>query len=180
MIHKAPKARITSLLAKALKSGRLILGASTGPRWKALPAAPESVSQARRFAVGRLAAVAEVDPDHVDDVVLLVSELITNAVREVADLHPAWGGRKPVRLGVAVHERWTRLYAVDTVPALPRETHGGLLAGSGRGIPIIRGLAAMTWVEQGANDKTIHVVVTRTGVELTSEDKQSLGPRSVR
>jgi hypothetical protein len=50
------------------------------------------------------------------------------------------------------------------------------LAGSGRGIPIIKVLAAMTWVEQAEHGKTIHVVITRTGVELTPEDRQTLMP----
>jgi hypothetical protein len=110
------------------------------------------------------------------DVVLVVSELITNAVREVAKLAPACDGARPVRLGVGVHDRWTHLYAVDTAPALPREVHRGPLAGSGRGIPIIRALAAMTWVEQAEHGKTIHVVISRTGVELTPEDRRTLMP----
>jgi hypothetical protein len=67
--------------------------------------------------------------------------------------------------------RWTYLYAVGTAPALPREAHRGPLAGSGRGIPIIKALAATTWVGQAGHGKTIHVVMTRTGVELTPEDK---------
>src|SRR3954471_3805345 len=67
-------------------------GALTGPIWTSLPAAPESVRQARRFAASVLAEVTEADADHVDDVVLAVSELITNAVRGVAKMDPARGG----------------------------------------------------------------------------------------
>jgi hypothetical protein len=141
-----------------------------------LPAAPESVSLARRFAKSALAEVAETDADHVDDVVLVVSELITNAVREVAELGAPQGNTRPVQLGIAVHPRWTHLHAVDTATALPKETHRGPLAGSGRGIPIIKNLAAMTWVEQAEQSKTIHVVVTRTGVQLTLQDRQALNP----
>lgn len=94
--------------------------------------------------------------------VLVVSELMTNAVREVARTTG-----ESVRLGVAAGPRWTHLYAVDSAPTLPERADRGLLAGSGRGIPIITSLAAMTWIDQGEHDKTVHVVLTRTGVTLT-------------
>jgi hypothetical protein len=168
------KALTTSRLAQALETG--VLGPVIGPRWQSLPAAAESVSLARRFAKSALGEVAETDADHVDDVVLVVSELITNAVREVAKLGAPQGGARPVQLGIVVQPRWTHLFAVDTAPALPKEAHKGPLAGSGRGIPIIKNLAAMTWVEQTERSKTIHVVVTRTDVELTPEDRLALNP----
>jgi anti-sigma regulatory factor (Ser/Thr protein kinase) len=147
-------------------------GPANGTQWRSLPAAPESVPRARRFAEGVLADVAETDADHVDDVVLVVSELITNAAREVAKL----AAGKPVRLGIDVRPRWTHLYAIDTAPALPKETHKGPLARSGRGIPIIKSLAAMTWVEQAEQSKTVHVVVARTDVELTPQECRALNP----
>jgi anti-sigma regulatory factor (Ser/Thr protein kinase) len=119
--------------------------------------------------------LAEAETDHLDDVVLVVSELITNAVREVAKLGPS--GDRSVRLGVDVQPRWTHLYAVDTAPALPKETHKGPLAGSGRGIPIINSLAAMTWIDQDGEGKTIHVVLSRTDFDLTPHDRKLLNPR---
>lgn len=140
-----------------------------GPRWLSLRATPESVRQARGFALDVLEEVAEADPDHVDDVVLVVSELTTNAIREVARI-----GGESVRLGVTAGPRWTHLYAVDSAPTLPEHADLGLLAGSGRGVPIINALAAMTWIDQGEHGKTIHVVLTRTGVTLTSQERQSL------
>lgn len=143
--------------------------AGQGMRWLSLPTAPESVRQARRFTMNVLEEVAETDPEHVDDVVLVVSELITNSVREVARI-----AGESVRLGVATGPRWTRLYAVDDAPTLPEHTDRGLLAGSGRGIPIINSLAAMTWIDQGERDKAIHVVLTRTGVTLTPQERQVL------
>jgi anti-sigma regulatory factor (Ser/Thr protein kinase) len=145
-------------------------------RWRSLPAVPESVAQARRFTEGVLAEVAATDADHLDDVVLVVSELITNAVREVARMKRAQDDGRPVHLGLAVRPRWTHISAVDTAPDLPRETGHGPLPISGRGIPIIRHLAAMTWVERADEHKTIHVVVARTGVELTPEEGKSLKP----
>jgi anti-sigma regulatory factor (Ser/Thr protein kinase) len=166
----------TSLLAQALESGRLVLGAEAGPRWRSLLAVPESVSQARRFTEGVLAEVAEVDAEHVDDVVLVVSELITNGVREVARHNRAVDGARPVHLGVAVRPRWTHILAVDSAPDLPREAMRGPLPISGRGIPIIRHLAAVTWVEVARRSKTVHAVVTRTGVELTPQEREALDP----
>jgi hypothetical protein len=171
VVMEPRKSLSTSSLTRALELG--VLGAEAGMRWRSLPAVPESVSQARRFTEGVLGEVAATDGDHVDDVVLVVSELITNAVREVSRLGPAKDAR-PVRLGVDVQPRWTHLHAADTAPALPRETHRGPLAGSGRGIPIIKNLAASTWVEQSGQSKTIHVVVTRSGVELTAAERQAL------
>jgi hypothetical protein len=164
----------TFFLSQALETG--VLGPAAGPRWRSLSAVPESVSQARRFADGVLGEVAGTDAGHVDDVVLLVSELITNAVREVASLGRLEDGARPVRLGIEVHPRWTHLYAVDIAPALPKEAHADALAGSGRGIPIIKNLAALTWVEQSEQHKTIHVVVTRTGMELTPAERQAFSP----
>lgn len=143
-----------------------------GPQWLSLSAVPESVRRARRFAAAVLFEVAENDPVHIDDVVLVVSELITNAIRAVAALGPAL--EASVRLGIAAGPRWTHLYAVDTAPALPEQTHRGLLAGSGRGIPIITTLAALAWIEQSERDKTIHVVLTRTGI-----DTRTLSPEKV-
>jgi anti-sigma regulatory factor (Ser/Thr protein kinase) len=168
------KTLTTSLLAHALETG--VLGAATGPRWQSLRAVPASVPQARRFTESVLTEIAETDADHVDEVVLVVSELITNAVREVAKLGPPRSDARPVRLGIVAHPRWTHLYAIDTAPTLPKEARKGPLEGSGRGIPIIKNLAAMTWVEQGEQSKTIHVVVTRTGVELTPAEKRAFNP----
>ena len=162
-----------SPLVQALQCGALVLGAATGPRWRSLLAVPESVAQARRFAEGVLAEVAESDVDHVDDVVLVVSELITNAVREVVRANRVQAGARPVHLGIAARPRWTHISAVDTAPALPKETGHGPLPISGRGIPIIRALAALTWVECGRSSKTIHAVVARTGVELTPDEEQA-------
>lgn len=140
-----------------------------GPQWLSLPAAPESVRRARRFALDVLEEVAATDPEHVDDVVLVVSELITNSVREVARI-----AGESVWLGVATGPRWTHLYAVDDAPTLPEHADRGLLAGSGRGIPIINNLAAMTWIDQGEQGKTIHVVLIRTGVTLTPQERRIL------
>jgi hypothetical protein len=167
------KTATAPLIEQALETGQLILSPEQGPRWRSFPAAPESVAQARRFTESTLAEVIKTDVDHVDDVVLVVSELVTNAVREVAKLDLGQDGARPVHLGVDVHGRWTHLYAVDPAPALPKEAHKGPLAGSGRGIPIIKSLAALTWVELGQASKTIHVVVTRSGVELTAADRQA-------
>ena len=149
-----------------------LAGVPTDPRWSSLPVAPESVGRARRFAMDALSAVAETDPVHVDDVVLVVSELITNAIRAVAELDPEGS----IHLGIAVLPGWTHVYAVDAAPALPEQTEGGLLAASGRGIPIIRSLAAMTWIDQREHDKTIHAVLTRTGIDLTPQERQALQP----
>jgi anti-sigma regulatory factor (Ser/Thr protein kinase) len=160
----------TSLISREDLRGRLVLGAFKGPVWQPLPGEPANpVNVARRYAAGLLAEVARVDADHVDDVVLVVSELVTNAIR-----HAVGDGRLSVRL--IARPRWTHLYITDpdpTVPAPAPMEDDDDLSLSGRGMPIVCELGLL-WFVVEEYGKTAHVVITRTGEKLTDDERAAL------
>ncbi len=93
------------------------------------PADPRSVAAARRF-------VRQLLPDawsaRVDDVLLLVSELVTNAI-----VH----ARSAVQVTVTVFNGTTRVEVSDGVPRLPVRRSAGEGALDGRGMGMIEVLA---------------------------------------
>lgn len=112
-VTEAPTS-IDALLNQAEQSGELVLGPVKDPARQPLPAeSANPVKVARSYTGSMLAEVAKVDTDHVDDLVLTVSELVTNAIR-----HAAGEGRLSVRL--VVRPRWTHLYVTDPDPAVPQ------------------------------------------------------------
>ncbi|MFD0902206.1 SpoIIE family protein phosphatase [Actinomadura sediminis] len=110
-----------------------------------LPPRPDSPALARRFVRGRLAG--KVPPDTVDTAVLVISELVTNAV-----LHARTGIQVAVRaVGGGVHARVT-----DRAP------HRGLVPGrrhpytdTGRGLYVIERLTDRYGVDTGERGKTV-------------------------
>jgi anti-sigma regulatory factor (Ser/Thr protein kinase) len=109
--------------------------------WLELPVGALAVRTARRHLAGCLADVA---PDLIDQVLLLASELVTNAVRH---------GRPPVRL--RLHRRGAILrvdvsdgggpFAPPPVPVWSRTAEGG------RGLPLVDSLAC-DWGSQAQED----------------------------
>ena len=159
----------TSLLSRGAQSGRLVLGGFKDPVWQPLPPGPANpVNTARGYASSLLAEVAEIDGDHVDDVVLAVSELVTNAIR-----HAAVDGLLSVRL--VVRPRWTHVYVTDPDPAVPEPapTDGDDLSLSGRGMLIVRELGLL-WFVAETYGKTAHAVIMRTGEKLTDTEHDAL------
>ncbi len=157
------------LVVHAILSGWQVAEVSAGPVWKFLPmASANPVKAAREFAATLLAEVARIDGEHVDDVVLAVSELVTNAIRHAI-------GEGPLSVGVAVRPRWTHLYVVDPDPSAPQvaPVTDGDLALSGRGVPIV-GELGLLWFVVGDRAKTAHAVITRTGDRLTYEEREAL------
>ena len=99
-------------------------------------------------------------PGLVDAAVLVVSELVTNALRH---------GRPPVHLVLHRHRRSVRLDVHDTQPALPREK-GAVAADaeSGRGLHIVSSLADEVGCESLAGDgKVVHVSFSTAGADQT-------------
>jgi anti-sigma regulatory factor (Ser/Thr protein kinase) len=142
-----------------------------GPRFLPRPSPPEPanpVNAARRYASSLLSEVAEIDGDHVDDVVLAVSELVTNAIR-----HASGEDRLSVRL--AVRPRWTHLYVTDPDPTVPEPVpiDDDDLSLSGRGMLIVRELGLL-WFVANEYGKTAHAVITRTGEKLTDDEHDAL------
>lgn len=145
----------------------LIVGLSDGPIWRRLSTeSANPVKAARGFAALRLSPVAKTDSEHVDDVVLAASELVTNAIRHAIGDGPLW-------IGLAARPRWTHLYVIDPDPTVPEPTPADDLALTGRGVPIVKELGLL-WFVVGVYGKTAHVVITRTGEKLTDEERDAL------
>ena len=96
-----------------------------------LAATPESAAAARGFTAGVLGSAGW--DRQVDTAVLLVSELVTNAVRH---------GNPPYTLVIAVGEDEVELSVEDADPSMPTVRDGDALAEEGRGFVLIGALAA--------------------------------------
>ena len=91
--------------------------------------AMDAVPEARRFAAD---ALADVSSDAVDNVQLLVSELVTNAL---------FHGRPPVILRVIRLDRQVRLEVEDTGHALPMQVLSSGESMTGRGLSLVSSLS---------------------------------------
>ncbi|MFD7549500.1 ATP-binding protein [Streptomyces sp. NPDC059816] len=100
---------------------------------------PRSARAARRFARERVEAYAPVAEEHVDAVVLVVSELVTNAVRY------GCGPAEVVRLVVDGDEQRTRVEVHDSGHGTPHVRREDSLDDHGRGLVILDQLCPATW-----------------------------------
>jgi anti-sigma regulatory factor (Ser/Thr protein kinase) len=120
-----------------------------------LPPTTDSVPLARRFA---RSALRESQSD-VDTVLLLVSEVVTNAV-----LH----ARSGIRLVVEDRDEVARVEVHDASPVPPRMHHFRLVSGTGRGLRMLdqlaqtwgvdadpRGSGKVVWFEVGTVGETV-------------------------
>ncbi|MGI5224014.1 ATP-binding protein [Actinoallomurus sp. CA-142502] len=147
----------------------LIVGSANGSTWRRLSTASTNpVKTARGFVGRRLSRVARTDREHVDDVTLAASELVTNAICHAAGNGPFW-------IGIAVRPRWTHLYVIDADRTVPKPTprDGEGLSLSGRGVPIVESLGLL-WFVAGVYGKTAHAVIPRTGETLTDNERGAL------
>lgn len=115
---------------------------------------PESVTEARHFAISQLAewGVAELT----DDVGLVVSELVTNALRHSGgtsrgrpgdDVHragvyddpadPLGSAPSAIRLRLAYQAPWLLCGILDASPAAPRRKEPDYIAETGRGLHLV-------------------------------------------
>ena len=101
------------------------------------PAMPASVSQARRFL---LAAVPGASPDETDELVLLLSELATNAVQHATT-------EFEVGVRMAPDGRSVRVEVSDGADGYPTPQEQVADAPNGRGLHIVRALADAWGVE---------------------------------
>jgi serine phosphatase RsbU (regulator of sigma subunit)/anti-sigma regulatory factor (Ser/Thr protein kinase) len=104
-----------------------------------LAAEPTSGAAARRFVERTLTGVPS-DPERLDTVVLLASELVTNAVRHAA---------APSELRLRVRSGRVRLEVHDPSPHLPAPRGRDSDAASGRGMLLVAALAEAWGVERG-------------------------------
>jgi anti-sigma regulatory factor (Ser/Thr protein kinase) len=110
-----------------------------------LPSVPESAGTARRFARRHLRSAGAAD-EMTEDVVLLTSEVVTNAV-----LHSAG----PVRVRLVVEERFARVEVDDGGGEAPIRRNYAEDAPTGRGLTLVADTATAWGTEPNATGKTV-------------------------
>ncbi len=119
-----------------------------------LTAEPEAVPRARRFAA---ATIGEVVPDLLDDALLVVSELVTNAL-----LH----GGSPVTLRLELNAGVMRIEVSDPVTDLPVRMQDGDQGMTGRGLRVVDALAAAWGVDlEPTGGKTVWAELSSNSTE---------------
>jgi anti-sigma regulatory factor (Ser/Thr protein kinase) len=122
-----------------------------------LAVAPDAVRVARHWLAGRLACASPpVGPDLIDTAVLVVSELVTNAVRAVGGDpgYPSGPGR--VTVGVATGPRLVRVEVHDSARApLPPSRRGADTDETGRGLTVVEALSICWGWEPGPLGKVV-------------------------
>lgn len=98
-----------------------------------LPASSMSPATAREWA--RRNGCQEHALDRLDDVLLLISELVTNAVRH---------GVPPIRLAIECDDTLLHVRVRDGSPALPARREVGIESEGGRGMTLVE-LLTSTW-----------------------------------
>ncbi|MFI9045771.1 ATP-binding protein [Streptomyces sp. NPDC053427] len=128
-----------------------------------LPSAPASVPLARRHALDVLAGWGlPADTEYADAIRLIVSELATNAVQHTFGQSPTF--TVALRLD---HDELLRIGVTDSHPRRPRRLPAAVQQDNGRGMVIIRSLAAesggrLTVVPTACGGKTVSIAMPWT------------------
>jgi len=134
----------------------MAMTAPHGPRSASLqlPPEPASVPLARRHT----AAVLEQHGGGIDgdSVMLVVSELVTNAVRHAAT---------DLRLRVVADPELLRVEVEDGSPALPAPGQPGPFDAGGRGLPLVEAIADRWGAEATATGKLVWAELRTTSPE---------------
>lgn len=138
-----------------------VVGGSSAPSVLALPFEVASVPRARRRLAMDLRR-AHVSADRIDDALLVLSELIGNALRharplESGQLRVTWTSG-PDGLEISVTD--------GGGPTNPRELHPPVTALGGRGLSIVRDLAVDWGVKQHDGGTTVYAVLAISGLGL--------------
>ena len=141
-----------------------------GPSWIGLRVHAASVAIGRRFAHD--VVCGHVTADHAYTIVLLVSELLTNALRRAAEVGEWERFDRPVKLGVLATDRWVELSITDPDP---NPIDPGAQPENGYGLGIVDALAAARWPTFADDSKTVHVVIPAPDVQLTAEELKQIG-----
>jgi anti-sigma regulatory factor (Ser/Thr protein kinase) len=106
---------------------------------RALSAEDASVRAARDFTLATLRLWGT--PHNGQDIAVVVSELVTNALRHALPGAGDTGPRGPVLLGLLQHGRWLLCAVADPANAAPVPRTPGVLAEAGRGLQMICALS---------------------------------------
>jgi anti-sigma regulatory factor (Ser/Thr protein kinase) len=107
-----------------------------------LPDGPEGANFARR-AMARAGELWRLDREVTDTAMLLVSELVTNAIRH---------GKPPVGLALRLDGSRLRVEVTDCSPTLPLVARSDPEQAGGRGLQIVQDLAAR-WGSQASRTR---------------------------
>jgi hypothetical protein len=140
------------------------------PSWIALSVSRASAAKARRFAADVIADHVT-DPGRADDIVLVVSELITNARRAATELRRWEPHDLPLRLGILATDRHVHLYVTDPDP---RPISANPAPANGWGLGIVDTYAAARWITYTQVDKTVHALVLAPGITVTVSELESI------
>jgi anti-sigma regulatory factor (Ser/Thr protein kinase) len=110
-------------------------------------AAPRSISMARHAVARMIDPTLRIPIELAEDVLLLVSELVTNAVLHARTAVHVSARARPGRILVAVGD--------DDPHNTPQQTEAGTTATSGRGMRLVELLASSWGVEMGATSKVV-------------------------
>jgi anti-sigma regulatory factor (Ser/Thr protein kinase) len=124
-----------SLPDPALKGWGCVPAIATG----VLSAEAGSVRAARGFTVATLRRWDT--PHSSQDIAVVVSELLTNALRHALPGAGDTWPRRPVRLGLLQHGRWLLCAVADPGKTIPRPRTPGPLAEEGRGLQMVYALS---------------------------------------
>jgi anti-sigma regulatory factor (Ser/Thr protein kinase) len=102
---------------------------------RALDAEPRSVRAARYFTLATLRRWGTAHSSQ--DIAIVVSEMMTNALRHALPGPGDTGPRQPVRLGLLQQGPWMLCAVADPGSAVPVPRTGGSLAEAGRGLQMI-------------------------------------------
>lgn len=140
------------------------------PSWIGLRVHAASVAIGRRFA--RDVVCGHVTAEHAYTIVLLVSELLTNALRRAAEVGVWEHLDRPVKLGVLATDRWVELSITDPDP---HPIDPAAQPENGWGLGIVDTLSAARWPVYADDSKTVHVVIPAPDVELTAAELEQIG-----
>jgi anti-sigma regulatory factor (Ser/Thr protein kinase) len=146
---------------------------------------PALVGDAREHALAVVAGAGIQDDGVIEDVRLVVSEVVTNAMR-AAERYAASRGRPwapyetPVSLRVECRPGWIHLLVTDPDPAMPHPAPRDLMDETGgRGLTIVDAVGDLSWVSRGSYGKTFHVVIARFGTRITPDEAERLRTRVI-
>ncbi|MFJ9610426.1 ATP-binding protein [Kitasatospora sp. NPDC101176] len=158
---------MTTTLELATGTAEVPSPAPPGPATLRLPYAAESAAAARRLVRAKLTEWEL--PDLVDDALLIISELVANAVGTGCQTHMVVAIRRPT-------DRTVRLLVSDGSASLPVRIDAGPDAESGRGLDLVHKLTNAKWgVQLWPRGKVVHADLPTTHAWRCSEGSKA-GP----